>query len=150
MFKNILCYLICISWFKCFGLEAVYLRECLANLQWNLVPLRHWELSASDTKSRCQSPESSDTRQRKSDVSIVAVTIKVVSEKMSDGIYVVLIIVQRDGTQSSLFIILQVYSTCFGCQPHPSKLQLQSPILVILFVELLPSNVAKLGHVGGR
>jgi len=26
---------------------------------------------------------------------------------------------QRDATQSSLFIILQVHSTCFGCQPHP-------------------------------
>jgi len=33
----------------------------------------------------------------------------------------ILIIVQRDGTQSSLFIILQVQSTCFGCQPHPSS-----------------------------
>ena len=33
----------------------------------------------------------------------------------------VLIIVQRDATQSSLFIILQVHSTCFGCQPHPSS-----------------------------
>jgi hypothetical protein len=31
----------------------------------------------------------------------------------------VLIIIQRDATQSSLFIILQVHSTCFGCQPHP-------------------------------
>jgi len=31
----------------------------------------------------------------------------------------ILIIVQRDATQSSLFIILQVQSTCFGCQPHP-------------------------------
>jgi len=30
-----------------------------------------------------------------------------------------LIIVQRDATQSSLFCILQVHSTCFGCQPHP-------------------------------
>ena len=30
-----------------------------------------------------------------------------------------LIIVQRDATQSSPFIILQVHSTCFGCQPHP-------------------------------
>jgi len=29
-------------------------------------------------------------------------------------------IVQPDATQSSLFIILQVHSTCFGCQPHPS------------------------------
>ena len=33
----------------------------------------------------------------------------------------VLIIVQRDATQSSLFINLQVHSTCFGCQPHPSS-----------------------------
>ena len=30
------------------------------------------------------------------------------------------IIVQRDATQSNLVIILQVHSTCFGCQPHPS------------------------------
>ena len=33
----------------------------------------------------------------------------------------ILIIVQRDATQSSLFIILQVHSACFGCQPHPSS-----------------------------
>jgi len=33
----------------------------------------------------------------------------------------ILIIVQRDATQSSLFIILQVHSTCFGCQSHPSS-----------------------------
>jgi len=33
----------------------------------------------------------------------------------------ILIIVQRDATQSSLFIIMQVHSTCFGCQPHPSS-----------------------------
>ena len=31
----------------------------------------------------------------------------------------ILITVQRDATQSSLFIILQFHSTCFGCQPHP-------------------------------
>ena len=31
----------------------------------------------------------------------------------------VLIIVERDATQSSLFIILQVQSTCFGCQQYP-------------------------------
>jgi len=31
------------------------------------------------------------------------------------------IIVQWDATQSSLFIILQVHSTCFRCQPHPSS-----------------------------
>jgi len=30
----------------------------------------------------------------------------------------ILIIVQRDATQSSLFIMLQAHSTCFGCQPH--------------------------------
>ena len=33
----------------------------------------------------------------------------------------VLITVQRDATQSSLFIILQVHSRCFGCQTHPSS-----------------------------
>ena len=32
-----------------------------------------------------------------------------------------LINVHRDATQSSLFIILQVHSTCFGYQPHPSS-----------------------------
>ena len=32
----------------------------------------------------------------------------------------ILITVQRDATQSSLFITLQVHSTCYGCQPHPS------------------------------
>jgi len=35
--------------------------------------------------------------------------------------YDILIIVQRDATQSSLFIILQVHSTCFGCQTNPSS-----------------------------
>jgi len=33
----------------------------------------------------------------------------------------VLIIVKLDATQSSLFVILQVHSTCFGCQPHQSS-----------------------------
>jgi hypothetical protein len=33
----------------------------------------------------------------------------------------VLIIVQRDATQSSIFTILQVHSTFFGCQPHTSS-----------------------------
>jgi len=33
----------------------------------------------------------------------------------------ILIIVQRDATKSSLLIILQVQSACFGCQPHPSS-----------------------------
>jgi len=33
----------------------------------------------------------------------------------------ILIIFQRDITQGSLFIILQIHSTCFGCQPHQSS-----------------------------
>jgi len=33
----------------------------------------------------------------------------------------ILIIVQWDAIQSSLFIILQVHCSCFGCQPHPSS-----------------------------
>jgi hypothetical protein len=32
-----------------------------------------------------------------------------------------LTIVQKDATQSTIFIILLVHSTCFGCQPHPSS-----------------------------
>jgi len=40
-------------------------------------------------------------------------------------IYSILIIVQRDATQGSLFIILQVLSTCFVCQPHLSSTFLQ-------------------------
>ena len=35
--------------------------------------------------------------------------------------YIRLIIAQRDATQNSLFIILQVHSTCFGCLTHPSS-----------------------------
>ena len=31
----------------------------------------------------------------------------------------ILMIVQRDATQTNLFIILQVHSTCSGCQTHP-------------------------------
>ena len=33
----------------------------------------------------------------------------------------ILIIVQRDATQSSLFITLQFHAKCFGCQQHPSS-----------------------------
>ena len=33
----------------------------------------------------------------------------------------ILIIVERDATQSGLFIILQLHSTCFGCQAHRSS-----------------------------
>ena len=33
----------------------------------------------------------------------------------------ILTTVQRGATHSSLFIILHVHSTCFGCQPHHSS-----------------------------
>ena len=60
----------------------------------------------------------------------------------------ILITVQRDATQSSLFIILQVHSTCLGCQPHPSsgvhKTVTTASGTGHMFVQLSPSNVAKL------
>ena len=60
----------------------------------------------------------------------------------------VLIRVPRDATQSSLFIILQVRSTRFGCQPHPSsgvhKTVTTASGTGHIFVQLPPSNVAKL------
>ena len=62
----------------------------------------------------------------------------------------VLIIVQRDATQISLFIILQVHSTCFGCRPHPSSGVHKTVTTASRTVQLTPSDVAKLGHVGGR
>jgi len=69
----------------------------------------------------------------------------------------VLITVQRDATQSSVFIILQVHSThstCLGCQPRPSsgihKTLTTASGTGHIFVQLPPSNVAKLDHVGMR
>ena len=60
----------------------------------------------------------------------------------------ILIIVQRDITQSSLFIILQDHSTRFGCQPRPSsgvhKIETTAFGTGHMFVQLPPSNVAKL------
>ena len=38
---------------------------------------------------------------------------------MIRSVTIKLIIAQRDATKSSLFIILQVHSTCFRCQTHP-------------------------------
>ena len=55
-----------------------------------------------------------------------------------------LIIVQQDATQSSLFIILQVHSTCFGCQPHPSSGVHKTLTTASGTVQLPPSNVGKL------
>jgi len=56
----------------------------------------------------------------------------------------ILITVQRDTTQSSLFIILQVHSTCFGCQPHPSSALHKTVTTGSGPVQLPPSNVATL------
>ena len=56
----------------------------------------------------------------------------------------VLITVQRDATQSSLFIILQVHSTCLGCQPHPSSGKHKTVTTTSgtghIFVQLPPSH----------
>ena len=75
-------------------------------------------------------------------------------KRSSDEIY--LIIVQRGATLSSLFIIPQVHSTCFGCKPHPSSGVHKTVTTAYgtghMFVQLYPSYVAKLGfgHVRGR
>jgi len=55
-----------------------------------------------------------------------------------------LIIVQRDATQNGLFIILQVHSTCFGCQTHSSSGVHKTVTTASGTVQLPPSNVAKL------
>ena len=56
----------------------------------------------------------------------------------------ILIIVQRDATQRSLFIILQIHSTCFGCQPHPSSGLHKTVTTASGTMQLPPSNVASL------
>ena len=56
----------------------------------------------------------------------------------------ILITVQRDATQISLFIILQVHSTCFRCQPHPSSGVHKTVTTSSGTVQLPPSNVAML------
>ena len=65
---------------------------------------------------------------------------------IADKLY--LITVQRDATINSLFIILQVHSTCFGCHAHPSSgihktvCKYSLRYWSYFFVQLLPSNVA--------
>jgi hypothetical protein len=61
-----------------------------------------------------------------------------------DTKYSVLIAVERDATQSSLFIILHVHSTFFGCQPHPSSGVHKTVTTASGTMQLPPSNVAKL------
>jgi len=46
--------------------------------------------------------------------------IEMVTETLPTLQKPILITVQRDATQRSLFIVLQVHSTCFGCQTRPS------------------------------
>jgi len=60
-----------------------------------------------------------------------------------------LVSVQRDATQSSLFIILQVHSTCFGCQPHPSCGVHKTVTTASGTDQLPPSNVARLATLEG-
>ena len=67
---------------------------------------------------------------------------------IADKIY--LIVVQRDATQSSLFIILHVHSTSFGCQPYPSSGLHKTVTTATGTGQLPPSNVAKLDNDGGR
>ena len=54
------------------------------------------------------------------------------------------VIVQRDATQSSLFIILQVHPTCFVCQPQLSPGVHKTITTASGTVQLPPSNVAML------
>ena len=57
--------------------------------------------------------------------------------------------------QITLFIILQVHSTSFGCQQYPTSgvhktVTAASGTGHIFCVQLPPNNVAKLDHVGDR
>jgi len=71
---------------------------------------------------------------------------KVFPEPLKGKIY--LIIVQLNATQSSLFIILQVHSTCFGFQLHSSSGVHKTVTTVsgtcLIFVQLPLYNVARL------
>jgi len=69
--------------------------------------------------------------------------------------YIYILINVWDATQSSLFIVLQVHSTCFGCQPHPSGVHktvtaTSSIGHIFCAATSLPQGQAKLAHVGGR
>jgi len=71
--------------------------------------------------------------------------------RKTDKLFVfILITLLRDATQSSLFIILQVQSKCFGYESHSSSGVHKTVTTTSGTVQLPPSNVAKLGHVGWR
>jgi len=61
----------------------------------------------------------------------------------------ILITVQRDATQSSLFIILQVHATYFGCQPYPSSRVHKTVTTTSGIGHILCCYQATLGHGGG-
>jgi len=63
-----------------------------------------------------------------------------------------LMIIQRDATQNSPLIILQVHSTCFGRQTHPPSEKHKTVTTASGTVQLPPSLVAKLppSREGGR
>ena len=54
----------------------------------------------------------------------------------------ILITVQPNATQSSLFIILQIHCTCFGCYTHPSSGVHKTVTTASDTVQLPPSNMA--------
>jgi len=59
-----------------------------------------------------------------------------------------LIVVQRHATQSSLFIILQVHSTCFGCQYVKSKnTHSRAKIVTNRYVSVTPWQLLVFAHI---
>ena len=60
------------------------------------------------------------------------------------------VVAQRDATQSSLFIILQVHSTCFGCQPHTSSVHKTVTTAATVTTATTSLQRGQVGHVGGR
>jgi len=77
-------------------------------------------------------------------VNVISPINVVVCEQISQYCVMILIIVQRDAPQSILFIILQVHSACFRCQPHPSSGVHKTVTTASGTVQLPPSNVARL------
>jgi len=76
----------------------------------------------------------------------MSITLKLEAKKNEN----IIIIVQPDATLSSLFIVLQIHSTYFGCQPHPSSGAHKTVTTASGTGHIPPSNVAKLGHFEGR
>jgi len=68
--------------------------------------------------------------------------------------WTILIIVQQDATQSSIFIILQVHCTIFGCQPHPSSGVYKTVTAASgtghIFCAFTSLQRGQVCHVGGR